>query len=406
MNTSAPASPASRKTSSRNRSSDHRLRVLLVDDQAISGEYVRRCLADVPDLDFHHCIDPSQAVEMANRIRPTVILQDLVMPEIDGLILVKFFRVNPATRDTPMIVLSGKEEAAVKAESFARGANDYLVKWPDAVELVARIRYHSNAYIHLLERNEAFEALAASQKHLAAEIAAGAAYVQSLLPAPMTEPITIDWRYTPCAELAGDSLGYHYLDSEHLAIYLLDVTGHGLASALLGVTVMNVLRSKALPNTDFRKPGEVLGALNEAFPMENQNEKCFTIWYGVLHLPSRTLHWSGGGHPSALLFTAEEPNVVVELESTGPVIGMMPWPEFDANQREIAPGSRLYIYSDGAHEIQCSDGSLWPYEEFLSYMSQRSGSDVSIMDRLLTHVRLLHGSDILDDDFSFLEIKF
>lgn len=85
---------------------------------------------------------------------------------------------------------------------------------------------------------------------------------------------------------------------------------------------------------------------------------------------------------------------------------MMPWPEFDAEQRIVTAGSRLYVYSDGAHEIQCADGSQWPYDEFLGYMSQRPTGDVSIMDRLLAHVRLLHGSDTLDDDFSFLEVKF
>ena len=382
---------------------EHKIRVLLVDDQAISGEYVKRCLANVPDLEFHHCMDPAKAVELANKIQPTVILQDLVMPEIDGLMLVKFFRANPATRDTPMIVLSSKEEATIKAESFARGANDYLVKWPEAVELVARIRYHSNGYIHLLERNEAYAALEASQKALAAEIAAGSAYVQSLLPAPMTEPLTIDWRYVPCADLAGDSLGFHPLDDEHVAIYLLDVTGHGLASALLGVTVMNVLRAKSLPNTDFRKPGEVLGALNEAFPMENQNNNCFSIWYSVFHLPSRTLRWSGGGHPASLLFTPDQPNTAIQLESDGPIIGMMPWPEFESRELQVPPGSRLYVYSDGAQEIHLTDGTEWPFEEFVQYMSQPVSGDSSIMDRLLAHVRVLRGSKTLDDDYSIIE---
>lgn len=386
-----------------NKSIEHKIRVLLVDDQAISGEYVKRCLANVPDLEFHHCLDPSQAVELATKIQPTVILQDLVMPDIDGLMLVKFFRVNPITRDTPMIVLSSKEEAAIKAESFARGANDYLVKWPEAVELVARIRYHSNGYIHLLERNEAYTALEASQKALAAEISAGAAYVQSLLPPPMTEPISIDWRYVPCADLAGDSLGYHPLDDEHLAIYLLDVTGHGLASALLGVTVMNVLRAKSLPNTDFRKPGEVLAALNDAFPMENQNNNCFSIWYGVLHLPSRTLRWSGGGHPASLLFTPADPQQPMQLESDGPIIGMMPWPEFETSERVVPPGSRLYIYSDGAQEIHLADGTEWPFDEFVRFMSQPANAESPIMDRLLAHVRMLRGSKTLDDDFTIIE---
>ena len=109
----------------------HRITVLLVDDQAIIGEAVRRMLAAESDIEFHHCSDPTQALATANAIRPTVILQDLVMPDVDGLTLVKFFRANPATRDVPMIVLSSKEEPAIKAEAFALGANDYVVKLPD-----------------------------------------------------------------------------------------------------------------------------------------------------------------------------------------------------------------------------------------------------------------------------------
>ena len=275
------------------------LRVLVAEDNAVNQRLIRLMLENFGCATT--VVGNGREAIAALLAAPgghDLILLDMHMPEIDGLMLVKFFRVNPTTRDTPMIVLSSKEEATIKAESFARGANDYLVKWPEAVELVARIRYPSNGYIHLLERNEAYAALETSQKALAAEIAAGSAYVQSLLPAPMTDPLAIDWRYVPCADLAGDSLGFHTLDDEHVAIYLLDVTGHGLASALLGVTVMNVLRAKSLPNTDFRKPGEVLGALNEAFPMENQNNNCFSIWYAMLHLPTRTLRWRSEEHTS------------------------------------------------------------------------------------------------------------
>ncbi|HDZ91909.1 MAG: response regulator [Deltaproteobacteria bacterium] len=133
----------------------HRITVLLVDDQAMIGEALRRMLAPEGDIDFHFCQDPTRAIRMANRIHPTVILQDLVMPEIDGLTLVRYYRANPVTRDVPLIVLSSKEEALTKAEAFALGANDYLVKLPDRLEILARIRYHSKGYINLLERNEA-----------------------------------------------------------------------------------------------------------------------------------------------------------------------------------------------------------------------------------------------------------
>jgi two-component system, chemotaxis family, response regulator WspR len=133
--------------------------VLLIDDQAIIGEAVRRMLSGEQDVIFHFCSDPAQAIQKAIEVAPTVILQDLVMPEIDGLMLLKFFRANAVTRDIPMIVLSSKEEVELKAEAFAIGANDYLVKLPDKIELIARIRYHSRAYINLLQRDEAYQAI-------------------------------------------------------------------------------------------------------------------------------------------------------------------------------------------------------------------------------------------------------
>jgi two-component system chemotaxis family response regulator WspR len=140
--------------------------VLLVDDQAMIGEAVRRALASEPDIDFHYCAMPDEAVAVAERTRPTVILQDLVMPGVDGLTLVHRYRDNPATRDIPIIVLSTKEEAAMKSAAFAAGANDYLVKLPDSIELIARIRYHSRSYLNLLQRDEAYRALRQSQQQL------------------------------------------------------------------------------------------------------------------------------------------------------------------------------------------------------------------------------------------------
>src|SRR5271165_4335554 len=138
---------------------EHKVTVLLIDDQPMIGEAVRRMLAGEPDIIFHYCRDASKALQEAGRLKPTVILQDLVMPDIDGLTLVKMVRANDPTRETPMIMLSTKEEPMVKAEAFALGANDYIVKLPDRIELLARIRYHSKGYIAFLQRNEAYQAL-------------------------------------------------------------------------------------------------------------------------------------------------------------------------------------------------------------------------------------------------------
>lgn len=123
--------------------------VLLVDDQMFVAQAVQRLLAQDQDIAFHYCASPHQALERAETLRPTVILQDLVMPDVDGLELVRQYRATPATAEIPVIVLSSKEDAGTKSEAFAEGANDYLVKLPDRIELVARVRYHSRAYCAL-----------------------------------------------------------------------------------------------------------------------------------------------------------------------------------------------------------------------------------------------------------------
>ncbi len=140
--------------------------VLLVDDQALVAEAIRRSLAGDADFTLHYCADPGKAVEMAGQIGPMVILQDLVMPGVDGLDLVRQYREHPSTQDTPILVLSTKEDPTTKKEAFARGANDYLIKIPDQLELIARLRYHAKAYLNLRQRNEAYEAQQASELRL------------------------------------------------------------------------------------------------------------------------------------------------------------------------------------------------------------------------------------------------
>lgn len=141
--------------------------VMLVDDQPMVAEALHRILSAEADMDFHYCDNPEQALKTAEQIKPSVILLDLVMPDIDGLTVLRYLRSNPLTRDVPVVVLSTKEEPALKADAFGSGANDYLIKWPDRIELLARIRYHSQWYTILQQRNEAFRALRVSQRKLA-----------------------------------------------------------------------------------------------------------------------------------------------------------------------------------------------------------------------------------------------
>jgi len=376
--------------------------VLLVDDQAIVEQMVRRMLSEEKDIELHYCSDPTKAIKTALEINPTIILQDLVMPEVDGLTLVRFFRANEKTRDVPLIVLSSKEEPTIKAKAFGLGANDYLVKLPDKIELIARIRHHSKGYINLLQRNEVM-------RQLAAELAEAAEYVRNLLPPPITEgPLRTDWRLIPSTSLGGDSFGYYWLDDRYFVAYLLDVCGHGVGAALLSVSVLNVLRTQTLPNTDFKDPGQVLAALNDTFPMEKHGDKFFTIWYGVYDASTRRLVYASGGHPPAVMLERSPDGSIsaATLSTPNPIIGAMPGLPYACDTVEMSGAEKLYLYSDGVYEITATDGTLWTLDGFVEFMTEPPAENHSRLDELWQFVRKMGGSDNLEDDFSIVELVF
>jgi two-component system chemotaxis family response regulator WspR len=146
---------------------DTPVKVLLVDDQPMIVEAVRRMLHGQPDIEFHYVTDARLAQAQAERIKPNVILQDLIMPEVDGFSLIKDYRANVQLKAVPVIVLSAREDPKLKAHGFAVGANDYVTKLPDQLELLARVRYHAAGHISRLQRDEAFRYLRESQRQLA-----------------------------------------------------------------------------------------------------------------------------------------------------------------------------------------------------------------------------------------------
>ena len=379
------------------------VRVLLVDDQRMVGEAVRRMLADEPSWVYEYCQHPQEAVATAETFKPTVILQDLVMPGIDGLSLVDIYSTNPLLKDVPTIVLSSQEEPLVKADAFARGAHDYLVKLPDRIELLARIRHHSKGYIHLMERNEAFRALDESQKVLAAELSEAADYVRSLLPEPFEGALSVCWDFESCSSVGGDSFGYFWIDDDHFAIYLLDVCGHGVGAALLSVSVINTIKGQTLRDVDFREPDSVLARLNEVFEMERHNDMYFTIWYGVYDRRTANLCYATGGHPPALLYTAgnSEPQ---QLVTPSMPVGTMPGIPYKAKVVQIEDGSRLYVFSDGVYEVQINNDEM-TLDEFIPLLSSPI-TDPRGLQSIRAAVAKLQGSDQFEDDFSLIEIQF
>jgi PAS domain S-box-containing protein len=244
-----------------------------------------------------------------------------------------------------------------------------------------------------------YATLEQTQRRLEDELAEAANYVRSLLPVPLTSPVVVDWCYLPCSHLGGDGFGYNWLDRENLAFYLLDVSGHGVGSALLASSVLNVLRTQLLLSTDFRDPAAVLEGLNRAFPMDRNNDKYFTIWYGVYHMPTRVLRYASAGQHPVLLVTAD--GAASPLQTRGAVIGVTPEMKYIAEQVEVPPEAELYLFSDGVFEIARPDGNYQLWEEFARYVQDSRPSIEAIVPRM----REIHGMEEFDDDFSLLKMR-
>jgi phosphoserine phosphatase RsbU/P len=179
---------------------------------------------------------------------------------------------------------------------------------------------------------------------------------------------------------------------------------------LLSVSAMNALRSQALPQTDFRAPGQVLAALNNAFQMDQQNGLFFTIWYGVYHKSARRIDYAAGGHPPALLFTGPSADsaALLSLEAKGPMIGAVPDLEYQSASAPLEAYSKLYLYSDGVYEIERTDKTMWPFSEFFEFMKQgpHESAAEAMVDRLIAHDRALQGREEFVDDFSIVALQF
>ena len=241
------------------------------------------------------------------------------------------------------------------------------------------------------------------------ELSEAADYVKKILPQPITVgDIRTNWRYIPSTSLGGDAFGYHKLDDKHFAVYLIDVSGHGVRAALLSVSVINMLRSQSLPSTDFKDPEQVLHSLNMAFPSDANKDMFFTIWYGVYNRNTRELTYSSAGHPPAILCdSASSPDCRIDLLKTpNSVVGALGESTYTKGECTVEEGNSLYIFSDGVYEVEKADGSMWRFKEFVEYLKSVESEKQSVLDRLYDYVKTIGKSDHLDDDFTILEVAF
>jgi pSer/pThr/pTyr-binding forkhead associated (FHA) protein len=231
-------------------------------------------------------------------------------------------------------------------------------------------------------------------------------YVRSLIPPPLEAgPIRAEWILQPSTRLGGDVFGYHPLDADRFAIYLLDVSGHGTGPAMHAVSVMNVIRGHAMPGVDAASPAQVAQYLNATFPMQRHGGLYFTMWYGVFDRRSRSIAYcSAGHHPSFLVApgSGEPQPLRVGNVALGVAAGLR-YSEASAN---VPPGSSLYVFSDGVFEIELRDGGQWSLEDFAAQVMAPRRPGVPETLRLREAAQSVAKSPAFDDDFSMVVATF
>ena len=261
------------------------------------------------------------------------------------------------------------------------------------------------------------------QKRLDADLAAAAEIQKSLLPQKIdsAENMAVAWKFEPCEHMGGDIFNMFQLDEDHWAIYMLDVSGHGVQAAMITVSVSQFLQlnsghllkpkyGKSSQTHHLRTPSEVLAALDAEFPFERFNN-FFTIMYMLINIKSGSLRYSNAGHPHSIILRR---NGNLELlQKGGPAIGMADFhllsgqkERFEEGRLEIGPGDKLFIYTDGIVEYQRPDSELYGMRRFCETLESLQAESVhDIVEKTIKSLMDFGGNAKSQDDITLLGLE-
>ena len=245
--------------------------------------------------------------------------------------------------------------------------------------------------------------LVEAEEKLRHEFDDAAKYVRLMLPPPLDGRETIDWHFQPSAHLGGDGLGYRRIDEDRIAFYALDVTGHGLGSALMAVTALDVLRAN-IPTLDFGRPGYVIERVNRLLQMKEHAGKFFSVWYGVYSHSAGTVTYTNAGHPPPLVLThpKDRTSVLKKTDSVGGVLGVFPEIEVKECTIDFPAGSELLLFTDGIYETRGTGKEHGSYDEFLDYLNGEIAQGHEPYDSMLKWLESAQERKVIDDDVTLL----
>lgn len=387
--------------------------ILLVDDNPTNLEVLYQTL-DRPEFKLLVATNGEDAIKIAQRAMPDLILLDIMMPGISGFEVCETLKADQRTARCSVIFLSALDETRDKVRGLELGAVDYVTKPFQVGEIIARVQ--TQLRVKRLERqlSERNAELTEANRRMKEDLEAAARVQRALLPEHLPDHgrYRFAFRYLPCDELAGDALNAFAIDADHLGVYLLDVSGHGVPSALLSVAATRSLMRDwnaediADRSADARlRPAVLAEALNRNFPMARNGNHFFTLLFGVIDMGNATCQLVSAGHPAPILLRSGEAPRLLEVGGGVP-IGIIDDASYQDSQLELQAGDRLYFLSDGLYEQRNEQREAFGMDHVIEVFS--AASEMSLdhsLGRVIQSVNDWRGRRAFGDDISVLALE-
>ena len=446
------------------------MKVLVVDDDPVCRRLLEASLLK-RGCEVVTACDGEEAHALAREHKPNIVITDVVMPRLDGFELCRRIKADPELRRAPVILLTALSDSGDVIGALQSGADGFITKPYDndflsacMVSLIALAEHPGedradgqieitvgaqkfllkpdarqitqlllSTYDNALQKNlelarvnlalmrmeqglrAANESLKEKKDNLDRDLEAAAGIQRTLLPqdALDTRALRVAWKFQPCEQIGGDIFNMMRLDPSHYAFYILDVSGHGVPSALVTVSVSQMLRPDS--GTVIRpggangngheivSPSQVLAHLDREYPME-RFDKFFSIVYMVVDVRDGTTYYSSAGHPAPLLVGAD--GSFARLDKRGPIIGQGSGLPFEEGRQPLKPGDRIVLRTDGVTEHRNEEGEPYGDARLQRALTQLAGLPIEAMlDGVMENV-MSFGKQALTDDVSLMGIEY